>query len=255
MKNINIVGIIPARLNSSRYPGKPLINIKGLPMIEHVRRRVSLCKKLKRVIVATCDKEIKQVIEKYGGEVIMTSKNHIMASDRVYEASQKLNCTHIINIQGDEILVIPDDINNMIKHIHKNLNQNFFNAISKINFKQELNNHDIVKCVVSKNNEILFCSRNFKYHYYEKNFIPFKKILGILGYSKKGLEIYSKLKRTPYEKANSIDQSRIIESGYNLKGINFKYGYLGINNKKEEKIVKKIMSYDKIQKHILRKII
>ena len=63
MKNINIVGIIPARLNSSRYPGKPLINIKGLPMIEHVRRRVSLCKKLKRVIVATCDKEIKQVIE------------------------------------------------------------------------------------------------------------------------------------------------------------------------------------------------
>ena len=178
-----------------------------------------------------------------------------MASDRVYEASQKLNCTHIINIQGDEILVIPDDINNMIKHIHKNLNQNFFNAISKINFKQELNNHDIVKCVVSKNNEILFCSRNFKYHYYEKNFIPFKKILGILGYSKKGLEIYSKLKRTPYEKANSIDQSRIIESGYVLKGVNFKYGYLGINNKKEEKIVKKIMSYDKIQKHILRKII
>ena len=109
MKNINIVGIIPARLNSSRYPGKPLINIKGLPMIEHVRRRVSLCKKLKRVIVATCDKEIKQVIEKYGGEVIMTSKNHIMASDRVYEASQKLNCTHIINIQGDEILVISQD--------------------------------------------------------------------------------------------------------------------------------------------------
>ena len=76
-----------------------------------------------------------------------------------------------------------------------------------------------------------------------------------MGYSKKGLEIYSKLKRTPYEKANSIDQSRIIESGYVLKGVNFRYGYLGINNKKEEKLVKKIMSYDKTQKHILRKII
>tara|TARA_B100000579_G_C22845608_1_gene864133 strand:+ start:1579 stop:2346 length:768 start_codon:yes stop_codon:yes gene_type:complete len=255
MRNINIVGIIPARLNSSRYPGKPLINIKGLPMIEHVRRRVSLCKKLKRVIVATCDKEIKQIVEGYGGEVIMTSKNHIMASDRVYEASKKINCTHIINIQGDEILVIPEDINNMIKYIYKNANQKFFNGISKINLQKELYNHDIVKCVVSKNNDIIFCSRNFKHHYYEKNFIPFKKILGILGYSKKGLEIYSKLKRTPYEKANSIDQSRIIESGYVLKGVNFKYGYLGINNKKEEKLVKKIMSYDKIQKHILRKII
>ena len=255
MRNINIVGIIPARLNSSRYPGKPLINIKGLPMIEHVRRRVSLCKKLKRVIVATCDKEIKQIIEGYGGEVIMTSKNHIMASDRVYEASKKINCTHIINIQGDEILVTPEDINNMIRYIHKNANQNFFNGISKINLQKELYNHDIVKCVVSKNDDILFCSRNFKHNYYEKNFIPFKKILGILGYSKKGLMIYSKLKRTPYEKANSIDQSRIIESGYTLKGVNFKYGYLGINNKKEEKLVKKIMSYDKIQKHILRKII
>ena len=121
-ENTKIVAVIPAHLNSIRFPRKILFPIFNLPMIEHVRRRVSLCKKLKRVIVATCDKEIKQVIEKYGGEVIMTSKNHIMASDRVYEASQKLNCTHIINIQGDEILVIPDDINNMIKHIHKNLN-------------------------------------------------------------------------------------------------------------------------------------
>ena len=114
MTSIKIAAIIPARMASTRHPGKPLIEIQDLPMIEHVRRRALLCGGFSEVVVATCDTEIVEVVETFGGKIIMTSKEHIMASDRVAEAARNLDCTHVINVQGDEILVRPDDLSNMI---------------------------------------------------------------------------------------------------------------------------------------------
>ena len=95
MSDIKIAAVIPARMGSSRYPGKPLLEIEGLSMIEHVRRRTLLCDSLDNVVVATCDKEIFDEVSKYGGNVVMTSDDHIMATDRVSEASKNLNCSHI----------------------------------------------------------------------------------------------------------------------------------------------------------------
>ena len=103
MTDIKIAAVIPARMASIRFPGKPLIEIQGLPMIEHVRRRALLCGGFSEVLVATCDTEILEAVETFGGRVIMTSKEHIMASDRVAEAALNLDCTHVINVQGDEI--------------------------------------------------------------------------------------------------------------------------------------------------------
>ncbi len=103
MNKVEIVAIIPTRMDSSRYPGKPLIEIEGLPMIEHVRRRALLCSGFSHVVVATCDPVIRKTVEKFGGTVIMTSNKHIMASDRVAEATEHLDCTHVVNVQGDEI--------------------------------------------------------------------------------------------------------------------------------------------------------
>ena len=91
MKKISIVAVIPARMASSRFPGKSLVKIENLEMIEHVRRRTLLCKYFDDVIVATCDREIANVILKYKGKVLMTSKNHIDCNERVLEASKK-NC-------------------------------------------------------------------------------------------------------------------------------------------------------------------
>ena len=102
-----LLAVIPARMNSSRYYGKPLIDIDGLPMVEHVRRRTLMCNAFYKVIVATCDVEILNCIEKHGGEGMMTSKLHEMASDRVAEVASHIECTHIVNVQGDEILTLP----------------------------------------------------------------------------------------------------------------------------------------------------
>tara|TARA_Y100000590_G_scaffold294959_1_gene332441 strand:+ start:6288 stop:7055 length:768 start_codon:yes stop_codon:yes gene_type:complete len=255
MNKSGIAAIIPARMNSKRYPGKPLIKIKGLPMIEHVRRRAHLCNGFSKIIVATCDKEIKDTVESYGGMVIMTSKKHIMASDRVAEAAEQIQCSHIINIQGDEILFMPDDVNKMIKFIYKNYRFDYFNAVGSIKNFNEIKDDNVVKCILSVNEKILFCTRELKNLKFSKNYEPVKKILGILGYSKKGLRKFSKLKRTPFEKANSIDQSRIIENDYVLKGVKFIYSYPGINNRKEEELIKKILKKDKKQQEILEKIL
>src|SRR3990172_2252604 len=95
---------------SSRFPGKPLLKIRGLAMVEHVRRRTLLCKELSEVIVATCDSAIASVVKGYGGKALMTSPSHPGALDRVAEAAGYVDCTHVVNVQGDQVLVLPEDI-------------------------------------------------------------------------------------------------------------------------------------------------
>jgi len=255
MNNQKIVAIIPSRMNSSRMPGKPLTLIRGIPMIEHVRRRVKLCRGLSKIIVATCDKEIRNAILSYRGEVMMTSTKHKMASDRVNEVAKKIDCSHIINIQGDEVLIVPDDINLMINFIKKNPKFDFLNGVSKLIDKKELKDRNIVKCVTGIYDQIIFCSRYLDKSLFNYKLYKCNKVLGILGFSKKGLTEFGKMKRSTFEKNNSIDQSRIIENGKWLQGVKFKNGYIGINDQNEKKKVLKILKNDKKQMNILEKII
>ena len=119
-----IVFVIPAHLASIRLSKKILLNIFGLPMIEHVRRRILLTNTNFKVYVATCDKKIEDIINSYGGNVINTSRNHTNGTSRVCEAINKIDCTHVILVQGDEPLIDIDDI--------RNLNQLMINTHSKI---------------------------------------------------------------------------------------------------------------------------
>jgi len=255
MKNIRVAAIIPARMDSSRYPGKPLIEIEGLPMIEHVRRRALLCDKFSDVVIATCDNEIKDVVVKFGGRVIMTKDTHIMASDRVAEAVEKIECSHVVNVQGDEVLVLPDDLINMIDTIKMNPNVEYLNATAPIENIYEMKDSAIVKCIISNTGKVLYCSRDFSHLNLMPPFEPVKKILGILGYSKTSVLNFSNLKRTEIEMTQSIDQSRIIENDLKLMSVPFKKGYPGINDKREEKQVRQILDNDENQRNVLNKIL
>src|SRR6185503_4969487 len=102
MMHDRLVAIIPARMGSSRFPGKPLGPLLGRPMIEHVMRRAEMCTELNAVYVATCDEEIRKVVERSGGSVIITSPTHERASDRVAEAAEQINADIVVMIQGDE---------------------------------------------------------------------------------------------------------------------------------------------------------
>ena len=125
------VVVIPARLNSLRFPKKILFNIKGLPMLEHVRRRVLLSKKVDNVFIATCDNEIKNVMESFGANVIMTSAKHLNGTSRVAEAIENIDCKNVILIQGDEPLILPNDIEYFINNVKNSSNTNAWNATKK----------------------------------------------------------------------------------------------------------------------------
>jgi 3-deoxy-manno-octulosonate cytidylyltransferase (CMP-KDO synthetase) len=255
MNDVKIVVVIPARMASTRHPGKSLIEIEGLPMVEHVRRRVLLCEGFSDVIVATCDAEIQKVVESFGGKVVMTSNEHIMASDRVAEVANVLDCSHVINVQGDEILVVPDDLNNMLESIRAYPDGQYWNAIAPIEKSEELADRAIVKCVISAAGKILYCSRDFTHLNLKNSFEPVRKILGILGYSIESLLAFSKLCRTQLETSQSIDQSRIIEHEIPLQAVNFEKGYPGINDLREEQMVREILKTDRKQRAILENIL
>src|SRR5687768_3349164 len=107
---MRVVAIIPARMASTRFPGKPLAMILGLPMVEHVRRRVAMSQAVAQVVVATCDREIVDVVRRAGGMAIMTSERHERCTDRVAEAAAEMKADVVVNVQGDEPLVQPDMI-------------------------------------------------------------------------------------------------------------------------------------------------
>ena len=252
-----IAAVIPARMASSRFPGKPLLEIEGLPMVEHVRRRASLCRGFSEVAVATCDRPIAEMVEREGGKVIMTSPYHPGATDRVAEAMQALNCTHVVNVQGDEILVLPEDLEKMTQKIAANPSLPAWNAIAPLE-EGEAADRSIVKCAVSLSERILFCGRDFSAWPAPapaQRGGPFRKILGILAYRRDFLERYSTLSQTPLEKLESIDQCRILELDALLQGVEFSAGYPGINEPREVKAVERWLREDPQQQRVLEEIL
>ena len=112
---MNVVAIIPARMGSTRFPGKPLALINGKPMIQHVYENASACTLIERVVVAADDTAVQQAVQAFGGEVCMTSRDHQTGTDRVAEVARTLNAGIIVNIQGDEPLLPPDAIEKAIR--------------------------------------------------------------------------------------------------------------------------------------------
>lgn len=254
---IRVAAIIPARMASSRLPGKPLLEVSGLPMVEHVRRRALLCRRFSEVVVATCDREIAAVVEGYGGVPIMTSPHHPAATDRVAEAVRRLDCTHVVNVQGDEILVLPSDLEKFADALVSQPDIPAWNALAPIEQAEELSDPAVVKCAVSVSGRVLFCSRDFSSFpgRPDGSSWPLRRILGILGYRQDFLERYGTMVRTPLERAQAIDQLRIIEHDVILQGVEFSKGYPGINEPREVQRVERYLREDPAQHAVLRSIV
>ena len=253
--SVRVAAIIPARLASGRFPGKPLLDIRGLPMVEHVRRRSVLCRKFTDVVVATCDREIASVVERFGGRVVMTSAAHPGATDRVAEAATHLDCTHVVNVQGDEILVLPEHLERMAEAIEAAPNEQAWNALGRIGSLGELSDPSIVKCVVSLAGRVLYCARNFPPMIAGDHLQgPVRKVLGLLGFHRAFLARYPAMPRTPLELQEGIDQSRIIEHDIVLQGVELPVGYPGINEPRDVALVERYLDEDPAQQAVLREI-
>lgn len=217
---MKIIGVIPARYASSRFPGKPLADINGKPMIQCVYEQALKCKELSEVLVATDDTCIEAAVKKFKGNVVMTSDKHESGTDRCYEALMKSGekFDAVINIQGDEPFIQPEQISK-IAHCFNDKNVQLATLVMKMNGTAELNNPNIVKATVSKNKEALSFSRRASSHSNGADSAEarvYYRHIGIYGYRADVLAEITKLKRSPLEIAESLEQLRWLENGYRI---------------------------------------
>ena len=249
---IRMAAVIPARMGSSRFPGKALLSVRGLPMIEHVRRRTVLSGVFSDVVVATCDQEIAQVVTRYGGRVLMTSPDHPGALDRVAEAMRSLECTHVMNVQGDEILVMPDDLRRMVDVVTRQPEILAWNAASTLEAAWELSDPSIVKLFISKTGRVLFCARRWPEETFaEPSRTAIVKSIGMMVFAPSFLNQFVGLPRTPLEQATGMDQLRILEHDLVLHTVVFQHGYPTINEPREVAMVEACLSNDPRQQAVL----
>ena len=253
MKKIKpkIVAIIPAHLASVRFPRKILFPFLGYPMIEHVRRRALLSSMIDEVYVATCDIEVAEVVASNGGKVIMTSNIHSNGTSRVAEASLEIDCTHVILLQGDEPLLLPEYVDLMCKAIFDKPYSDAWNGTGPIQEEAELDRHSFVKCAVNQQGRIMYCFRRSpSFAPLEQQTKVIRKVLGIIAFRKKYLQMLIKLPQSETEVTESIEQMRIIENGGEFESVKFHDSLPSVNEPHEAKIVENYLRYDNLQRDI-----
>lgn len=221
---MKIIGIIPARLASSRLPQKPFAEILGMPMIGHVYHRSKLCTTLDEVYVATCDKEIYDYISSIGGKAVMTSDKHERASDRTAEALLKIELDTnskmdiVVMIQGDEPMVTPEMINDSIVPLLNDKSIKITNLMAKMNSIQEHEDPAEVKVVVDTNNFALYFSREaIPSRKKGVDDVPMLKQVCIIPFLRDFLLEYNEMEQTPLEIIESVDMNRLLENGIKIK--------------------------------------
>jgi 3-deoxy-manno-octulosonate cytidylyltransferase (CMP-KDO synthetase) len=217
---MNIVAIIPARMDSSRFPGKPLAKIHGFPMIGHVYQRTRKCEKLSAVYVATCDTEIADYLESVDCQVVMTGSQHVRASDRIAEAielieeREKNSFDIVVMVQGDEPMVMPQMIEHAIEPLVINGAVQVVNLMTPIQTREEYEDPNTIKVVVGQCSQALYFSREpIPSGSGVEGVFPLWKQVCVIPFRRDYLSTFVKLRPTPLEEAESIDMLRILEHG------------------------------------------
>lgn len=208
-----VVSVIPARMGSSRFPGKPLASLAGKPMIQHVWERTRMCARLDEVVIATCDEEIREAAEGFGARVVMTSHRHTRASDRVAEAMDSIAADLVVMVQGDEPLVVPEMIEEALAPFDDPAVQcvNLLGALAGV---EEFRNPNTIKVVVDDRFDALFMSRQPVPTATGDTVPPgVGKQVCIIPFRREALRTFTSLPEGPLERAESIDMLRFLEHG------------------------------------------
>ena len=223
---MKIIGIIPARYASSRFPGKALTLIHGKPMVEWVYIQASKANLLQEVYIATDDTRIEKAVKEFGGKVLLTSPHHHSGTERCNEAAKKLQkqgigIDAVINIQGDEPLINPQQIDIVASLFSDNTIQ-IASLVKKITSSEELFDPNVVKAIVDSKGKAIYFSRQtipFLRDIEKEQWLEvhsFYKHIGIYGYTTKILQKIVTLKESPLEKAESLEQLRWLENGFEI---------------------------------------
>ena len=245
---MNILAMIPARMGSSRFPGKPMAKIIGKPMIGHVYERVAQCDLLSKTVVATCDQEIADYIKSIGGEAVMTSDHHERASDRCAEALGYLENQDgvqydiIVMVQGDEPMTHPDMITEAVQPMLDDPNILVVNLLGDIETIDEFEDRNCIKVVCDQQSNAICFSREPIPTRSKIEDIPMKKQVCIIPFTRKFLLEYTALEPTPLEIIESVDMMRVLEHGLKVKMVPTKHNTHAVDTLEDLKKVESIMS-------------
>jgi len=236
------VAIIPARYASSRLEGKPLLDIAGKPMVQRVYEAAAQAQLIDRVIVATDDRRILDTVTHFGGEAELTSAHHMSGTDRVAETAEQLPCDTVVNLQGDEPLMEPRLIDELIRTLLDDQDVYMASAQSPIRLSAHLTNPNIVKVVADHHDYALYFSRSPIPHHFSSD----QAAGGVLGFKHIGIYIYRKdflmklvrLSPSPLEKKERLEQLRVLENGYRIKLISTDYDAPGVDTPADLQLVR-----------------
>jgi 3-deoxy-manno-octulosonate cytidylyltransferase (CMP-KDO synthetase) len=222
--------VIPARYESTRFPGKALALIAGRPMIEHVYVRAARARGISRVLVATDDDRIARAVERFGGEALMTSAAHLTGTDRLAEVAARVRCDVIVNVQGDEPLVEPAMIEQAVGPFRDDPGLRMTSLRARITDPAELHDPNVVKVVVDRDDFALYFSRAP---------IPFTRDtgaqgdawrhVGLYGYRRSFLPTFAALPPSPLEQTERLEQLRVLEHGVRIKVLETPHFSIGVD--------------------------
>ena len=251
---MNVIGIIPARMGSSRYPGKPLEKIHGMPMIGHCYHRAALAIGYDKTYVATCDSEIYSYIRSIGGNVIMTAYSHTRATTRTAEALEKIEIETglvvdvVVMVQGDEPLINPNTIKEVIPHFQDH-SINIVNIMSRLLTKEAFEDENNVKVVVSNRNNALYFSREpIPSPWKGWKSIPRFMQTGIIAFRRGALIDFNVLEETELEKIESVDMNRVLETGGNIRMVLTEDITIGVDVPEELVMVEEMLIHNNVMK-------
>jgi 3-deoxy-manno-octulosonate cytidylyltransferase (CMP-KDO synthetase) len=243
MNKDEIAIVIPARYASTRLPGKPLIEVKGKPIIQWVYERAIQSKLAGKVIVATDDKQIFDAVKNFGGNVCMTSESHLSGSDRIAEIlknDEKIKL--VVNVQGDEPLITPDSIDSAINGLLLNNEVDITTLIRKIDSDEEINNPNTVKVVFDNYNNALYFSRAVLPYARNAEEANYYAHIGLYAYRRESLIKMTGFEQTNLEKAESLEQLRALQNGMKIKVFCVDYKPIGIDTTEDLEKFKSMIS-------------
>ena len=238
---MRIIGVIPARYRSSRLEGKPLVDIAGKPMIQHVYDHASQAGCLDDLIVATDDERIRHAVEKFGGKVAMTSPDHRSGTDRVAEAVRNIAADVIVNIQGDEPLIDPRLIDKIVEKLRSDRAIQIVTAAHRFEHPEEVLSPHQVKVVVDLASNALYFSRA-PIAFHETGQPLSLRHQGIYGFRRDTLLQFVKCKPSPLERAESLEQLRALENGVKVHVLITAKGSPGIDTPADAKALEQSLT-------------
>jgi 3-deoxy-manno-octulosonate cytidylyltransferase (CMP-KDO synthetase) len=246
MKKTKILGVVPSRYASTRLPGKPLLEICGKTMLEHVYERALAADVFFRVMIATDDERIYDAAKKFGADVVMTSADHPDGSSRVAEVARKVETDYVINIQGDEPLLDPRMLRELADGFLADKEADSATVCIPIRHEEDLANPNIVKVVRGQNGRALYFSRSLIPYPRKSTGCPVYEHMGIYAFTKHFLLKFVELPPTPLMETESLEQLRILEHGYSMAVIPTQYPSLGpnINTPEDVEKAKKLLEGD-----------